>query len=173
MSFRRRMMMAVNNGSVYPSDAIMTIETNPEVLAICYAKGWCANSDYMTAREAAAVTDIGTTFQSKTSIKHFDELQFFSLTIIPNFAFKQCYNLESITLPKTVNYLGLQGFYNCSKLSSITIDRATAPTINANTCFGVKNGGTLYVPIGSTGYNVWMGTGNYYLGKYNWTKVEV
>jgi hypothetical protein len=30
----------------------------------------------------------------------------------------------------------------------------------------------LYVPTGSTGYNVWMGTGKYYLGKYGWTKVE-
>ena len=24
----------------------------------------------------------------------------------------------------------------------------------------------------TTGYDTWMGTGNYYLGKYNWTKVE-
>jgi len=28
------------------------------------------------------------------------------------------------------------------------------------------------VPSGSTGYDVWMGTGDYYLGKYNWTKTE-
>jgi hypothetical protein len=28
------------------------------------------------------------------------------------------------------------------------------------------------VPSGSSGYDVWMGTGNYYLGKYNWTMVE-
>jgi len=29
----------------------------------------------------------------------------------------------------------------------------------------------LYVPEGSN-YNTWMSTSNYYLGKYNWTKVE-
>jgi hypothetical protein len=36
----------------------------------------------------------------------------------------------------------------------------------------VKTNGTLTVPTGSSGYDVWMGTGNYYLGKYHWTKVE-
>jgi hypothetical protein len=35
----------------------------------------------------------------------------------------------------------------------------------------VKTGDTLTVPSGSTGYDVWMGTGNYYLGKYGWKKV--
>jgi hypothetical protein len=30
---------------------------------------------------------------------------------------------------------------------------------------------TLYVRRGSSGYDVWMGTGNYYLGKYGWIKV--
>jgi hypothetical protein len=31
---------------------------------------------------------------------------------------------------------------------------------------------TLTISHCSTGYDVWMGTGDYYLGKYNWTKVE-
>jgi hypothetical protein len=48
----------------------------------------------------------------------------------------------------------------------------TAPTIQSNTFQYVKTGGTLTVPQGSTGYDVWMGTGDYYLGKYGWTKVE-
>ena len=41
-----------------------------------------------------------------------------------------------------------------------------------NTFRNVKTGGTLTVPTGSTGYDVWMGSGNYYLGKSSWTKVE-
>jgi hypothetical protein len=28
------------------------------------------------------------------------------------------------------------------------------------------------MPASSTGYDRWMGTGNYYLGLYNWTKIE-
>jgi hypothetical protein len=48
----------------------------------------------------------------------------------------------------------------------------TAPKIQSGTFEEVASNGTLYVPRGSSGYNVWMGTRNYYLGKYNWTKVE-
>jgi hypothetical protein len=48
----------------------------------------------------------------------------------------------------------------------------TAPTIQSNTFQKVKTGGTLTVPAGSTGYDVWMGTGDYYLGKYSWTILE-
>ncbi len=57
-------------------------------------------------------------------------------------------------------------------LVAITSYRATAPTITNTSFQVVKTGGTLYVPSGSSGYNTWMGTGNYYLGKYSWTKVE-
>jgi hypothetical protein len=48
----------------------------------------------------------------------------------------------------------------------------TAPTIGNKTFQDVHSNGTLYVPIGSSGYDVWMGSGDYYLGLYNWTKVE-
>ena len=46
-----------------------------------------------------------------------------------------------------------------------------APNVNPGTFNSASNGGTLYVPIGSTGYDTWMNDqGN--LGLYNWTKVE-
>jgi len=35
----------------------------------------------------------------------------------------------------------------------------------------VKTNGTLHVPSGSD-YSAWMSTSDFYLGKYNWTKVE-
>ena len=56
--------------------------------------------------------------------------------------------------------------------SSITSHATTAPTIARRTFESIYSNGTLTVPIGSSGYDVWMGTGDYYLGKYNWTKVE-
>ena len=61
---------------------------------------------------------------------------------------------------------------NCSGLTSITSLATTAPTISYLTFYDVKTGGTLIVPQGSSGYDAWMSTGDYYLGKYNWTKVE-
>ena len=68
--------------------------------------------------------------------------------------------------------IGAGAFSGCSGLTSITSLATTAPTIESSTFQNVKTGGTLYVPSGSTGYDVWMGTDDNYLGKYNWTKVE-
>ena len=94
------------------------------------------------------------------------------LTTIGNAAFSQCTSLTNITLPSSVTTLSTYIFFYCSNLATITCNATTAPTINANTFQNIKTGGTLNVPSGSTGYDVWMGSGNYYLGKYSWTKVE-
>lgn len=37
----------------------------------------------------------------------------------------------------------------------------------------VKSDGVLYTPESATGYDVWMQTSNYYLGKYNWTTATI
>ena len=95
-----------------------------------------------------------------------------SVTTIGNQAFYHCSGLTSITIGNSVTTIGTNVFNGCTSLTSITSLATTAPTIQSNTFRSVKTGGTLTVPTGSTGYDVWMGTGDYYLGKYNWTKVE-
>lgn len=87
-------------------------------------------------------------------------------------AFDNCTSLTSINIPNSVISIGEDAFGYCTSLTSIVSNAATAPTISSNTFRNVHTNGTLTVPSGSTGYDVWMGTGNYYLGKYNWTKVE-
>ena len=95
-------------------EIIMTSASNPEVLAVCYAQGWCADANFMTKREAEAVTDIGTAFQSNTSITHFEELQYFSrLTSLVANAFSGCTALSSLVLPTSVTRLGSKCFVNC------------------------------------------------------------
>ena len=118
---------------------------------------------------------------------------------IGNGTFAECTNLTSVTIPNNVTSIGVETFYGCSSLTSIEIpDSVTsigggdfsggafsgcinlstitshimnAPSVYDGTFDGVKNGGTLYVPIGSSGYETWMNDqGN--LGLYNWTKVE-
>jgi len=95
-----------------------------------------------------------------------------SVTSIGNSAFMKCSNLTSITIPDSVTNISDYAFNECSNLTSIVSNAITAPTIQSYTFWNVKTGGTLTVPVGSTGYDIWMGTDDYYLGKYNWTKVE-
>jgi hypothetical protein len=95
-----------------------------------------------------------------------------SVTSIGYYAFRYCSGLTSCTIGSGVTSIGDSAFYNCNNLTSITSNATTAPTIANSTFQSVKTRGTLTVPQGSTGYDVWMGTGYYYLGLYNWTKVE-
>ena len=95
-----------------------------------------------------------------------------SVTSIGNYTFQNCSGLTNVTIGSGVTSIGQYAFRNCSGLSNITSLATTAPTISSSTFYDVKTGGTLTVPQGSTGYDVWMQNKNYYLGKYNWTKVE-
>ena len=95
-----------------------------------------------------------------------------SVTSIGNSAFYRCSGLTNCTIGNSVTSIDNYAFQDCSGLTSITSLAMTAPTITNTTFNSVKTDGTLTVPSGSSGYDVWMGTGDYYLGKYNWTKVE-
>ena len=95
-----------------------------------------------------------------------------SVRSIDEGAFHGCTGLTSVTIGSNIMYIGSIVFGNCSRIESITSLAATAPTVINDTFKYVKTGGTLYVPIGSSGYNTWMQNANYYLGKYGWTKVE-
>ena len=94
------------------------------------------------------------------------------VTMISGNTFASCSSLTSIVIPNSVTSICDYAFNECSGLTSIVCNATTAPTIDDYTFRKVKTGGTLTVPSGSSGYDVWMGTGNFYLGKYGWTKVE-
>ena len=118
-----------------------------------------------------SVTSIGSSvFEHCTSLTNITIPD--SVTSIGNRAFDNCSGLTSITIGSNVTSIGQAVFFGCTSLTSVTSLATTAPSINYDTFQNVKTGGTLTVPQGSTGYDVWMDTSNYYLGLYNWTKVE-
>ena len=95
-----------------------------------------------------------------------------NVTSIGEYAFIYCSGLTSITIPNSVTSIGYAAFQGCTSLTSIVSNATTAPTIVNNTFQQIKTNGTLTVPSGSSGYDVWMQNADYYLGLYNWTKVE-
>jgi hypothetical protein len=94
------------------------------------------------------------------------------ITSIGYNTFNNCTSLTTVEIPSGVTSIEEYAFQGCTELTSITCYATTAPTIDYRAFQDIKTGGTLTVPQGSTGYNTWMGTSDYYLGKYNWTKVE-
>lgn len=116
----------------------------------------------------SGVTSIGTSaFQNCRGLTSIDIPS--GVTSIGGRAFCDCNSLTSCTIGDGVISIGSNAFDGCSSLTSIVSNATTAPSITSNTFYNVKTGGTLTVSIGSSGYDVWMGTGDYYLGKYNWT----
>ena len=96
-----------------------------------------------------------------------------SVTTVSRNAFYSCESLITMTIPSGVTSLGNNVFQNCNSLTSITSLATTAPTIDSYTFNGISRNGTLYVPQGSTGYDVWMyKSSGGYLGYYDWTLVE-
>lgn len=94
-----------------------------------------------------------------------------TVTAIGSYAFAGCTGLTSVVIGDSVFIIDNYAFAGTG-LTSIMSMATTAPTITNNTFQSINTGGTLTVPSDSTGYDIWMGTGDYYLGKYNWTKVE-
>lgn len=95
-----------------------------------------------------------------------------SVTSIGDGAFANCSSLTEVTIPGSVTSIDFYAFMGCTSLTSITSLAITAPTIDYRTFTNVKTNGTLIVPSESNGYDNWISSNDYYLGYYNWTKVE-
>lgn len=136
----------------YASDENISF-ADANVKALC-VKNWDANGDgELSKGEAAAVTDIGTVFKQNTSIKSFDELQYFTgLTSIGEYVFYYCSGLTSITLPNSVTSIGLAAFNGCSGITSITIPKSVT-LIGENILSNCSNLTSIKVESGNTKFD--------------------
>lgn len=122
-------IIAVFEGIVAESKVIMTSTSNPEVLKVLYAAGFCANASRMLESEAKAVTDIGRIFVNNKLITHFEEFEYFTGIVSPHDPgtifeedavwFFNCDKLERIHLPSTLKLIPCSSFRCCSSLKSI------------------------------------------------------
>lgn len=81
------------------------------VKGLCLAR-WDGNRDgELSYQEAAAVTELGNVFTGRDDIVTFNELRHFTgLTDISRDAFRDCVNLQAVTLPKTVRFFRQNAF---------------------------------------------------------------
>ena len=120
-------LTASKDVTILDSTVLMTSQSNSGAMAAMYASGLCANKDYMTYEEAAAVTN--ETIQGLSSIGSlydFVEFEYFTgLTEIPDNAFNHVRNLRQIKLPPQITRIGKKAFgsssSNHTQLTSITI----------------------------------------------------
>ena len=158
----------MGGGSSPAPQYLMTKDTNPEVLAVCYAQHWCASPDYMTYEEAELVTDLGAAFRYNTQITHFEEIEYFGVTTIGNYCFQGATKLSVIgNMPyltsagtacfRQMNALTTLGtfpslmtlpqgmFYLTNNVEYIILMQSSVPTIGGNNCLPA-NDCPIYVP---------------------------
>lgn len=68
-----------------------------------------------------------------------------TITIIPNYAFKECTNLVSITLNNSINIIKEGTFYGCSNLSSIELPNSVT-TIDKNAFYNCDSLTDIFLP---------------------------
>ena len=118
------MLAAVLTASVHTAKAenIQFQDENVKNICVYY---WDTDLDgELSFEEALQVKKLGSAFENR-QITSFDELQYFNgLEEIGDWAFAECANLESITLPADIKSIGMCAFYGCSSLKEITIASA-------------------------------------------------
>lgn len=94
-----------------------------------------------------------------------------SVTEMRYVVFQGCGNLISITVGANVKKMGSGVFNRCYALEKVIMKPIIAPQFTF-AALNIKSNGTLYVPIGSTGYDEWMLNEKDHFGYKGWTKVE-
>lgn len=113
---------AITGSNINQSDYIISFLDN-DVKTRCVVN-WDTDGDKeLSKAEAAKVTSLGGVFTECDDIVAFDELKYFTgLTEIEPEAFYGAYNLNKITLPKSIKSIGEYAFADCVGLIQLNIN---------------------------------------------------
>ena len=104
---------------VLNENVIMTRDSNPVVMDICYRNGWATDENAMKKVQAEAVTNIGTAFSGITDSFVFPEFAYFTnVTELPASAFSNA-NMTEIVLHDGITHIGEYCFADCSALKNV------------------------------------------------------
>lgn len=95
---------------------------NDSVRDLCVAH-WDADGDgVLSYEEAEAVTSLDSVFYFQHHIRSFDELQYFTgVKTLNSCALSDCYDLQSITLPPTLEVLGERALWSCINITHLNL----------------------------------------------------
>ena len=82
---------------------------------------WTALIRYEVNGLNATITGLTTEGRALSQIQIPETIDTYTVTSIGSYAFEECSNLTSITLPDTIASIGDNAFYRCSKLASINL----------------------------------------------------
>lgn len=118
------------NGISEQSSSENIVFVDDIVKALC-VENWDADGDgELSFNEAAKVTELGDVFRGNANIISFDELSYFKkLHSIGNRAFEDCKNLNSVTLPTGIQYIGDYAFYGCSNLKEVNYEQVDTQSL--------------------------------------------
>lgn len=104
---------AQTDGIVFADDSVRNL---------CVAH-WDADGDgALSYEEAEAVTSLDSVFFLQTRIRSFDELQYFTgLKTLNRIALSDCYDLQSVTLPPTLEVLGERALWSCINITHLSL----------------------------------------------------
>ncbi|MBR1395374.1 MAG: leucine-rich repeat protein [Prevotella sp.] len=119
------------------------VDAKAKTLCVAF---WDSNADEeLSLEEAAAVTDIGTTFSNIANLKSLEDLRYFtSLTAVPDNAFRGSTVLETVYLPENVTSIGTYAFLQTSVKNLVLLN---GRSLVAKGMSNLANNALVFVPV--------------------------
>ena len=165
--------------------AAITMQSNPEVMAVCYEQGLSSSANQILVKECNKAASLQTILAFKNSnIVNFEEMAYFAISNRfdgTDFAFSGCSQLERVVFPPTVvKITSSAAFSGCTQKPIVVFTSPTMVGINANSATALdSNTSAIYVPdslVSTYKANAWwsrMSSKIYPISEYTFQNLDV